>query len=53
MARLSEEAITQANRYADTEVVKRNIGHTSLPKIVVVYQDMEKVVCEEILWKAT
>ena len=48
VARLREEAITQANRYADTEVVKRNIGHTTLHKIVVVYRGMEMVVCEEI-----
>ena len=49
VARLREEAITQANRYADTEMVKRNIGHTTLHKIVVVYRGMEMVVCEEIL----
>ncbi len=48
VARLREEAITQANRYADTETVKRNIGHTTLHKIVVVYRGMEMVVCEEI-----
>ena len=49
VARLREEAITQANRYAETEVVKRNIGHTTLHKIVVVYRGMEMVVCEEII----
>ena len=38
----------QANRYADTEVVKRNIGTTKLHKIVVVYRGMDMVVCEEI-----
>ena len=48
VARLREEAIAQANRYADTEVVKRNVGHTTLHKIVVVYRGMEMVVCEEI-----
>ena len=48
VTRLREEAIAQANRYADTEVVKRNIGHTTLHKIVVVYRGMEMVVCEEI-----
>jgi hypothetical protein len=48
VARLREEAIAQANRYADTEVVKRNIGHTLLHKIVVVYRGMDMVVCEEI-----
>ena len=50
VARLREEAIAQANRYADTEVVKRNIGHTTLHKIVVVYKGMDMMVCEEIIW---
>ena len=49
VARLREEAIEQANRYADTEVVKRNVGTTTLHKIVVVYRGMEMVVCEEIM----
>ena len=49
VARLREEAMAQANRYADTEVVKRNIGHTTLHKIVVVYKGMDMVVCEEII----
>ena len=49
VARLREEAIAQANRYAETEVVKRNIGHTTLHKIVVVYKGMDMVVCEEII----
>ena len=48
VARLREEAIAQANRYADTEVVKRNIGMTTLHKIVVVYRGMDMVVCEEV-----
>ena len=48
VARLREEAIAQANRYADTEVVRRNIGTTILHKIVVVYRGMDMVVCEEI-----
>ena len=45
---LRQEAIGQAHRYADTEVVKRGVGHTQLHKIVVVYRGMEMVVCEEI-----
>ena len=49
VARLREEAIAQANRYADTEVVKRNVGHTTLHKIVVVYRGMDMVVCEDVL----
>ena len=48
VARLREEAIAQANRYANTEVVKRNISTTTLHKIVVVYRGMDMVVCEEI-----
>lgn len=49
VAKLREEAIVQANRYAETEVVKRNVGATILHKIVVVYRGMEMVVCEEVL----
>lgn len=48
VAKLREEAIAQANRYAATEAVQRNIGHTTLHKIVVVYRGMEMVVCEEV-----
>ena len=48
VTKLREEAITQANRYAATETVQRNIGHTTLHKIIVVYKGMEMVVCEEI-----
>ena len=45
---LRQEAIAQANRYADTDTVKRAIGSTQLHKIVVVYKGMEMRVCEEI-----
>ena len=45
---LRQEAITQANRYATSETVQRNIGNTTLYRIVVVYRSMEMVVCEEI-----
>lgn len=45
---LRQEAITQANRYADTDTVKNAIGTTQLHKIVVVYKGMEMKVCEEI-----
>ena len=48
VTRLREEAIVQANRYADTEMVRRNIGTTTLHKIVVVYRGMDMVVCEEV-----
>ncbi len=45
---LRQEAIAQANRYADTETVKNAIGNTKLHKIVVVYKGMDMPVCEEI-----
>ena len=45
---LRREAIAQANRYADTETVKRSIGTTQLHKVVVVYKGMEMRVCEEV-----
>ena len=44
---LRREAIEQANRYADTETVKRAVGATTLHKIVVVYKGMDMLVCEE------
>ena len=43
-----QEAIDQANRYAETELVKSSVGHTTLHKIVMVYKGMEMVVCEEV-----
>lgn len=45
---LRAEAVTQANRYADTDRVKNSIGTTQLHKIVVVYKGMEMRVCEEV-----
>jgi len=48
VARLREDAIAQANRYAETERVKSSVGSTTLHKIVIVYKGMEMVVCEEI-----
>ena len=45
---LRREAVEQANRYADTDTVKRAIGTTRLHKIVVVYKGMEMRVCEEV-----
>ena len=42
------EAITQANRYADTDTVKRAVGTTQLHKIVVVYKGMDMPICEEV-----
>ena len=45
---LRQEAIMQANRYADTETVRFHIGHTQLHKIVVVFHGMEMAVCEEV-----
>lgn len=46
---LRREAIAQANRYADTDTVKKAIGTTRLHKIVVVYKGMEMRVCEEVI----
>lgn len=45
---LRREAVEQANRYADTDTVKRAVGTTRLHKIVVVYKGMEMKVCEEV-----
>ena len=45
---LRQKGITQANRYADTEIVRRYIGHTQLHKIVVVFHGVDMAVCEEI-----
>ncbi|WP_044262012.1 AAA family ATPase [Bacteroides timonensis] len=45
---LRREAVEQANRYADTDTVKRAVGTTHLHKIVVVYKGMEMRVCEEV-----
>lgn len=39
VSRLREEGIVQANRYADTEVVRRNVRFTTLHMIVVVYRE--------------
>lgn len=45
---LRQEAIAQANRYADTDTVKRVVGTTQLHKIVVVYKGMDMPICEEV-----
>ena len=45
---LRRDAIAQANRYADTETVKKAVGTTILHKIIVVYKGMEMPVCEEV-----
>ena len=45
---LRQEAIAQANRYADTDTVKHAVGTTTLHKIVVVYKGMDMRVCEEL-----
>ena len=45
---LRQEAITQANRYAASETVQKAIGTTTLHKIIVIYQGMKMVVCEEV-----
>lgn len=45
---LRQEAIAQANRYADTDTVKRAVSTTQLHKIVVVYKGMDMPICEEV-----
>ena len=45
---LRQKGIVQANRYADTEVVRRHVGPTQLHKLVVVFRGVEMVVCEEV-----
>ena len=45
---LRQEAIAQANHYADTDTVKRAVGTTQLHKIVVVYKGMDMPICEEV-----
>ena len=45
---LRQKGIAQANRYADTEVVRRHVGPTQLHKLVVVFRGVEMVVCEEV-----
>ena len=45
---LRQKGNAQANRYADTEVVRRHVGHTQLHKLVVVFRGVEMAVCEEV-----
>ena len=45
---LKRQAIEQAERYASSESVQKAISPTMLHKIIVVYQGMEMVVCEEL-----
>ena len=42
------EAISQVNKYAESEVVNSAIKTTQLHKIIVVYKGTEMVVCEEV-----
>ena len=45
---LRQKGIAQANRYADTEMVRRHVGPTQLHKLVVVFRGVEMAVCEEV-----
>lgn len=45
---LYQDALTQVNRYAQSEVVTSAIKNTQLHKIIVVYKGTEMVVCEEV-----
>lgn len=46
--KLFREAIAQANRYAETETMKRSIDTTQLHKIVAIYKGMGMRVCEKV-----
>ena len=48
--KLRQAGIAQTNRYADSEMVRDAVKHTTLHKIVVVYRgmEMEMVMCEEV-----
>ena len=43
-----EQAKQQVCRYAETVNVEKNIAHTTLHKVYVVYRGVEMVACEEI-----
>lgn len=45
---LYQDALTQVNRYAQSEVVTSAVKTTQLHKIIVVYKGTEMVVCEEV-----
>ena len=48
VTKLREDAIAQVNRYADNDMVKRDIKTTHLHKLVVIFRSIDMVVCEEI-----
>ena len=45
---LRQDAISQVNRYADSEIVKSSVKTTQLHKIIVIYKGTEMVVCQEV-----
>ena len=45
---LRQQAIKQVSRYASSDTIQTNIGHTQLHKIVVVFHGVDMAVCEEI-----
>ena len=46
---LRQQAIKQVSRYASSDTIQTNIGHTQLHKIVVVFHGVDMAVCEEIV----
>ena len=43
-----KQAEAQLCRYAETEKVNENIGHTQLHKVYVVYRGVEMAACDEV-----
>ena len=48
IAQLFELAKAQVNRYADSEIVRSSVKHTTLHKVVVLYRSIDMVRCEEV-----
>ena len=49
IASAREEAISQVNRYAQTDVVREGVRTTKLHKIVVIWYGTDMAVCEEVI----
>ena len=49
LAQLFEQAKAQVNRYADSEIVRSSVKHTTLHKVVVLYRSIDMVRCEEVM----
>ena len=49
LAQLFDQAKAQVNRYADSEIVRSSVKHTTLHKVVVLYRSIDMVRCEEVM----